>query len=220
MINFKPFSKLSRWSRDIVITEKLDGTNASICITREVSDDYIASDYLKGLYMYAGSRTRWITPTDDNYGFAKWVQANASELFALGEGTHFGEWWGSGIQCGYGLEKGNKRFSLFNTGRWYDTHQDGNYTSELPSLIAAPACCHVVPVLYQGPNLDSQLSHALHLLSTKGSIAAPGFMDPEGIVIYHSASGVQFKKTIKKDEVPKVVAERQAAHEAKMKEST
>ncbi len=32
--------------------------------------------------------------------------------------TYFGEWWGSGVQRGYGLQKGDKRFSLFNVSRW------------------------------------------------------------------------------------------------------
>ena len=31
-------------------------------------------------------------------------------------GRHFGEWWGSGIQRGYGLDE--KTFSLFNAYRW------------------------------------------------------------------------------------------------------
>jgi hypothetical protein len=32
---------------------------------------------------------------------------------------------------------------------------------------------------------------------------APGFMDPEGIVVFHAAAGVCFKKTIKDDARPK-----------------
>ncbi len=64
--------------------------------------------------MFIGSRTRWITAQDDNHGFARWVEGNKQELLKLGAGRHFGEWWGSGIQRGYGLQKGEKRFSLFN----------------------------------------------------------------------------------------------------------
>jgi hypothetical protein len=40
-------------------------------------------------------------------------------------------------------------------------------------------------------------------LAASGSKAAPGFMDAEGVVLFHVAAGVGFKKTIKKDEVPK-----------------
>src|SRR5436305_1822690 len=101
MIEFNAFPKIARLNRECVITEKIDGTNASILIDED------------GVVM-AGSRTRWITPENDNFGFAKWVEANKSELMKLGVGHHFGEWWGSGIQRGYGLTKGEKRFSLFN----------------------------------------------------------------------------------------------------------
>jgi hypothetical protein len=31
-------------------------------------------------------------------------------------------------------------------------------------------------------------------------------MDPEGIVIFHTAANMAFKKTLKKDEVPKSLA--------------
>ena len=40
-------------------------------------------------------------------------------------------------------------------------------------------------------------------LQMNGSKAAPGFMKPEGIVIFCVAGGQLFKKTIENDEVPK-----------------
>lgn len=85
--DFEGFPKTSRYSRGCIITEKLDGTNAQVFVTDDGR-------------LYAGSRNRWITPEDDNYGFAKWVRANAEELKLLGPGRHFGEWWGNGIQRG------------------------------------------------------------------------------------------------------------------------
>ena len=45
----------------------------------------------------------------------------------------------------------------------------------------------------------------IDLLSRAGSVAAPGFMNPEGIVMFHIAANVCFKKTIEKDEQPKGV---------------
>lgn len=170
---FQAFPKIARLSRECVITEKLDGTNASVFI----GDD--------GAFL-TGSRTRWITPEDDNYGFARWALENRDELMLLGPGHHFGEWWGAGVQRRYGLAE--KRFSLFNTHRWSD------------ALGVRPACCHVVPVLYQGPFTTFWVSEALMLLEKQGSIAAPGFMDPEGVIVYHTASGTLFKKTVKGDE--------------------
>lgn len=175
---FEEFPKMARWSREVVITEKLDGTNA--CIFIGDGD---------GVFR-AGSRTRWITPDDDNHGFARWAFERQDELELLGPGRHFGEWWGSGVQRGYGLTKGDKRFSLFNTSRWSDD-------------AVRPACCHVVPRLYQGALEPGIFEQQMERLIKVGSFAARGFMDPEGLVLFHTAANLCFKKTIKKDEVPK-----------------
>lgn len=174
---FQEFPKMPRLSREVIITEKIDGTNACIKITPE-------GDF------YTGSRTRWITPQDDNFGFSKWANENKEELMKLGEGLHFGEWWGSGIQRGYNLPKGEKRFSLFNTFRWTD--------SEL-----RPKCCSVVPILFKGVFSTSDADFQIDYLKKYGSLVSPGFMRPEGIVIFHTAGNVGFKKTIEKDEMPK-----------------
>lgn len=185
-MDFEPFRKIARLSREIVITEKIDGTNASVCITED------------GQFL-TGSRTRWITPEQDNYGFAKWAESNKAELMKLGVGHHFGEWWGQGIQRNY--SQTTKRFSLFNTAKWSDD-------------ALRPACCEVVPVLYQGPMEDrgvlKGVKEALATLA-KGSVAAPGFMKPEGIVIYHPQGNILFKKTLEKDEEPKSASQRREA---------
>lgn len=172
MIEFVPFPKIARLFREVIVTEKIDGTNASV---------HVAEDGT----VRAASRTRWITPDDDNFGFARWVHEHADELRELGPGAHFGEWWGAGIQCGYGLKE--KRFSLFNTHRWGESR---------------PACCHVVPVLARGRDVSFAVAEGLDALRS-GSVAAPGFMRPEGVVAFHSASGQLFKVTIEKDEEPK-----------------
>lgn len=179
---FVEFPKIARLSRGAVVTEKIDGTNAQIHITDAGE-------------IFAGSRTRWITPAADNYGFAAWVEAHRQELLELGPGSHFGEWWGCGIQRRYGLTE--KRFSLFNTARWsLEVH--GGHAANPP-----PACCHVVPILYAGDFDTMDVQALLARLRDGGSIAAPGFMKPEGIVIYHAASRTLFKKTIDKDSEPK-----------------
>lgn len=208
-IEFQGFPKMARWSRDIIVTEKIDGTNAHVYISQERSMFTIA-DNGAGLFLCAGARNGYVMPSKsmDNHGFAAWCVENASALFGLGEGRHFGEWWGAGIQRRYGLTE--KRFSLFNVSRWYDTHEDGNYVSEAPELIAAPACCHVVPILIRGPNRHDAIDITLQLLRERGSYAAPKFMDPEGIIIWHTAANIGFKKTIRKDEMPKTLAERMA----------
>jgi hypothetical protein len=96
---FEAFPKIARLSREIVITEKIDGTNAQIYITKTPVGETDASKW----ELRVGSRSRWITPEDDNHGFAKWVFMHMEELIeGLGEGRHYGEWWGSGVQRGYG----------------------------------------------------------------------------------------------------------------------
>lgn len=172
---FQGFGKIPRLCRDIIITEKIDGTNAQVCV-------------LECGMVLAGSRSRWITPENDNHGFARWVQENEDELRRLGVGKHFGEWWGSGINRGYGLRNGEKRFSLFNTKRWANEH---------------PKCCEVVPVLYQGPAINDAVEHCILQLRVHGSAAVPGFMRAEGIVLYHTAANALFKVTLENDEQAK-----------------
>lgn len=177
MNDFEPFNKIARLTRECVVTEKIDGTNAQIFIDEDGS-------------IRAGSRKRWITPQDDNFGFARWVAEHEDELIELGPGRHYGEWWGLGIQRGYGLTE--KRFSLFNTARWADDS-------------VRPACCGVVPTLYQGTFNTNAVNLALLRLRDQGSEAAPGFMDPEGVVVFHLASRQLFKKTLDNDALPKSV---------------
>jgi len=177
MTEFNEFPKIARLSRMMTITEKIDGTNAQIFIGE--NDEFLA-----------GSRNRWITPENDNYGFAKWTMEHKDELLQLGPGRHFGEWWGLGIQRKYGLFE--KRFSLFNTRKWLD---DFNNMRPL-----CPACCSVVPVLFRGIFNTTVIESIMALLWSEGSVAAPGFMKPEGVVIYHEAAQMMFKKTVEKDE--------------------
>lgn len=206
MIDFKPFPKMARLSREILISEKLDGTNASVTITpvalggtENISE---ALGVFDGYVVYAGSRNRWITPAKDNYGFAAWALANVTELLKLGVGTHFGEFWGAGIQRRYGLAE--KRFSLFNVNRWGGCPQnDWKYIQDLATGVPGPSCCSVVPILYRGDFSTGIIEETLARLGAFGSVAAPGFRDPEGIVIFHTAAGVCFKKTLKNDALPK-----------------
>lgn len=170
MIEFKEFPKIKRLYREIIITEKIDGTNAGIFIGED--GEFLTS-----------SRTRWITPDGDNYGFSAWAHDNKDALLTLGPGMHFGEWWGAGIQRGYGLTK--KRFSLFNVSR---------YAAE-----NLPSCVGVVPVLYTGVFDGQAIKEACADLSLSGSRAAPGFMRPEGIVIFHTANNTLFKYTFDGD---------------------
>lgn len=166
--NFIKYPKMTRWGKTkFIITEKIDGTNAQI---------YIEDDIVM-----AGSRNRWLTPENDNYGFARWVAENAEALKILGPGRHYGEWWGQGIQRRYGLQE--KRFSLFNTKIWYDT--------ELPKGV------YTIPILEECTfdTLSYNVYHTMERLKHEGSVAAPGFMKPEGIVIHDGCSERNIKHT-------------------------
>lgn len=197
MTDFVEFPKMARLSRDVIVTEKIDGTNAQIFITEDGQ-------------IRAGSRTRWITPADDNFGFAAWVEEHREELLTLGPGRHFGEWWGRGIQRGYGIQ--DRRLSLFNTQRWC---LHGTEPKVIPAADprvtrtqeVLPPCVGLVPVIYHGLFESEQVEWSLGVLREFGSAAAPGFMDPEGIVVFHTAGNVGFKKTLKRDGEPKSLKE-------------
>lgn len=192
-MEFEAFPKLPRLNRGMVITEKIDGTNA--CVVVEELDGYVPDDAIavvEGLAVYAQSRKRMIWPgKQDNAGFGGWVKDHADELAMLGPGRHFGEWWGQGIQRRYDQDR--KRFSLFNTSRWTDNPE-------------RPECCGVVPVLATHNFSQDRIEDELEKLRVHGSVAAPGFMNPEGVVVYLSAARSMFKVTLKDDELPKALA--------------
>ena len=215
-IAFEAWPKIPRLNRGILVTEKLDGTNAAVVIlplgnvdriTREdgsveffdPDDRVILAVVDRGegglVVVLAQSRTRFVTPESDNYGFAAWVKANAETLVAdLGVGRHFGEWYGAGIQRRYGLSE--KRFALFNVDRWADgvTYEGRPFAT--PRL-------EVVPVLYRGVWNDGAIEDAVDGLRVYGSQAVPGFLRPEGVVVWHYASRTSFKVTVEGDAAPK-----------------
>lgn len=192
-MEFEPFGKIGRLKRDCLVTEKIDVSNAQIGIVPLGNEDRPGRITVRdGFEIFAGSRNRWLQPgkNTDNFGFAGWVNDNADELAKLGEGRHFGEWWGLGIQRGYGLTE--RRFSLFNPYRWKDD--------------VRPSCCGVVPILYQGVFDSAAIEQAVVDLDNYGSVARPGFDKPEGIIVYHSATKTYFKRLLEGDEISKTEA--------------
>lgn len=174
-MKFEPYPKIKRsGGLYITITEKIDGTNAQVCIR----DGEIRF----------GSRKRWVTPgkQTDNYGFAAWGELNRDELLRLGNGRHYGEWYGQGINSNYGMK--GRGFALFNTDR------------DPESL---PACVTTVPVLYRGPASAEVEDKTFTDLWANGSTAVPGYAWPEGIVTRHHATGVLIKRTFAGFNTPK-----------------
>ena len=185
-LKFEPFEKIGRLNRNCVISEKIDGTNAQIQFAADGD-------------MLVGSRKRQIWPEGtegknkgcDNAGFAGWSYANEKALFEfLGEGRHYGEWCGGKIQRGYGLTE--KKFALFNTGRW----------GEVPGHLLSVGLC-VVPVLYEGEFTTDVVACAMEDLNVQGSFFAKGYMNPEGVVVYHVATKTLFKVTYDHDNTGK-----------------
>lgn len=214
MIEFEAWPKTPRLRKPAIYTEKIDGTNGAvvvkelnpynyhfslddgdvvqngnvIIVEREETETYFA--------VAAQSRKRLISPQDDNFGFARWVHENAHALVeVLGEGRHFGEWWGSGIQRGYGLKNGERYFSLFNVSRWNEKDEDTDML--LPhgkvELETIPQL-RTVPLLATTETFDTEhVNWILSLLESEGSQAVDHLWDAEGVIVYHTASGQVYK---------------------------
>ena len=155
--SFPDIKKLG--SAALFITQKIHGSNAQIYVFQTET----------GLDLICGSRSRWIAPGDDNFGFAEMVHANKQEFIdKLGPGRHYGEWAGPGINSGEGLK--TKTFVLFD--HW-------KYPPERP----LPPNTVIVPVLYSGAFDMSKVEEAMNDLRTNGSKLVAGFMRPEGVVV-------------------------------------
>lgn len=164
-IEFKAWGKIPRENPVIVtISEKIDGTNACIVI-------------VDGEIVGVQSRKKFITPENDNYGFASWVEENKANLLPLGNGYHYGEWAGLGIK-GNPLRLEKKHFFLFNTLRWNEKNHN------------RPACCDVVPVLYIGKLNPDTVPILLERLKEDE-------MTREGVVVYYHISRKYIKHTVK-----------------------
>lgn len=169
---FRPFPKVPRLNRQMVITEKVDGTNGVIHIWDDLS-------------ILVGSRNRWLSPEKgkDNFDFARWVEERKDALIScLGPGTHYGEYFGRN----YGML--DRHFALFNTKRWSIDN-----TRSVPGLT-------VVPVLYEGLFDTQVIASVLLGLQMGGSVMVPNYRAPEGIMVYHVAAGHYFKVTVEHDE--------------------
>lgn len=187
-VPFVTSQKIHRLFRDMIISEKIDGTQGVIYVsplTEEVK---------------AGSKNRWLGPGEDNFGFGYWVASNQAAIrYILGPGLHHGEWWGKGIQRRYGLD--HRRFSLFNVSRWgsAQTYLKPDSTTPIPrDYFAEPEALiggmlTAVPTLYVGAFNEEAIRYTANVLESAGSHAAPCFMKPEGIVIYHTASNSSYK---------------------------
>ncbi|THV39662.1 RNA ligase family protein [Glycomyces buryatensis] len=194
----RKWPKTPRLTTPFVITEKLDGTNACVAISRLGDRDGVSAADLDFPEHYgvtvafthgacfavrAASRTRWIAPGDrDNFGFAGWVRENAEALTVLGVGRHYGEWFGRGIQRGYGMS--NRCFALF----------DEKWRNALP--YGLPPNVGVVPrvATAAGHELTKRVAWALDHLDKDGSyVGAPGAVAEGVVVTSMNSNPIRFK---------------------------
>lgn len=178
---FEPYGKTPRWRSQVVITEKIDGTNSLVQVPEDPS-----------LPLAIGSRNRWISPGKgtDNFGFAEWALSNEEKLRRLGPGRHYGEWWGVGIGRGYGLTE--RRWSLFQATRW---------SPEVLAELQLPANVGAVPILARGEDVGVLVDLAEALLQSDGSVAAPGYKKPEGFIVALAAMGFKPMKCVFENKV-------------------
>lgn len=192
MLSFEPFPKIGRLNAAMTVTEKIDGTNG------QLQFDSLGN-------MLVGSRKRQIFPEGtffapesnedpgalkpvkgtDNFGFAQWAYRHQYKLFDfLGEGRHYGEWAGNGIQRGYGMTE--KRFFLFNAARF------GPGRQEVPQDLLNIGL-DSVPVLYEGEHDQLKLDEIMYNLYTTGSYLNE--WKPEGIIVYMHGVKELYKRT-------------------------
>lgn len=202
-MEFKSWPSIPRMSKErAIVTEKLDGSNSAVRIRPfdidEDRTDQIDTVSIDGVQytLWAQSRKRLLQPVKekDNFGFARWVYDNAVELVKiLGPGDHYGEWWGSGIQRGYGLSE--KRFSLFNAPRWVELIKPDKATTEIPNL-------YTVPLLFTGQFYDLNVGELRKDLIDNGSKAVTGFRS-EGMVVYLREVNASYKVLLENDDIHK-----------------
>ena len=185
-MEFKSFNKIEHLDKlQMRVTQKIHGTNAQVVIYQYESTNDIWHEPRIGIKI--GSRNRWITPNDDNYGFATFVEENKETLInLLGLGQHFGEWAGPGINSGEGLRE--RCWILFDPWRYKTIPED------------YPPRVKPVPILHEGEISPTTITNIMDDLIMNGSKLVPGYMKPEGIVV--SINGQRYKKVFESEESP------------------
>lgn len=206
----KRWPKIARLTSPVIVTEKLDGTYGAVEIEKtdldpvitDVDQPWFYEQVVDGDDYYivrAHSKSRVLAPgKDDNFDFAQWVWDHALELVKLlGPGLHHGEWWGGGINRGYGLLKGDRNFSLFDFQNSFHLGQATSLNPQIPGL-------RVVPIIMSLDEIDGDsIDSVLHMLELTGSYAEVGFKPAEGVVVYNTYGMPIVKATL--DNQPKSV---------------
>lgn len=178
MSDFPKFPSIERFDNlRCFITEKIDGTNGLI----EVS--------CQGVKF--GSRNKWLSNGDDNFGFYAYFSQYVDDMVAWyhrnAPGYNwepvriYGEWFGKGIQRGYDLKE--RKFMPFSYGLAEDI--EGVFA---PNIV-------LPEFLYQGKFSREVLNNCMNSLKEEGSQVVPGYMKPEGVVVYFPDYEFSLKET-------------------------
>lgn len=184
-----------------IITEKIDGTNG--CVIVKDNEVVGAQSRNRMLIAKKDGDKEW-QRYGDNMGFGEWVINNSSYLANLGNGYHYGEWAGPGIQKNpHKFEE--KRFFLFDVLR-YENHP---YVTEPCPPEEAWSCifkwdwfyhgtnCSVVDELYRGPIYNDVVYDIMSQLKNKASDYG---YEPEGIIIHYPQFNHREKLTFRNQE--------------------
>jgi len=147
----------------IIITEKMDGTNGCIIIK-------------DGIIIGVQSRTKLLSIDDDNYGFFAWCAEHAAHIIdVLGDGRHYGEFCGPGINKNR-HDLGQRAFFIFNTFV-YPTIPESAYIKK-------------IDLIYTGKYSDLEIRKASFYINLRGMRF--GYC-PEGFVVFYEAFGGYIK---------------------------
>ena len=198
MSNYASFPSIERLENIYcVISEKVDGTNSLI----EINEVFPVGEP-KEIQVRFGSRNRYITFNNDNAGFANFFRHYEArfkdvaadiilkELEVSGETLTecqeqyplriYGEWFGSGIQRGYGLK--DKFFMPFST-----FYAEKLIEYQVPNIIKPN-------IMYTG-KFSQEIADICMQTLTNGSLVIPEFKRPEGIVIHFPKYNLRLKQT-------------------------
>jgi len=189
-IEFKEFPKTPRLSRECIITEKIDGTNSCVLIQN-------------GEIIKVGSRNGWLSLGHDSTGLVHFVEERKETFLQLGDGLHYGEFWGRDIRHSYSSKE--QHFSLFDAHRWCNAWDEPIRYSETQIQEKLPVGLQTVPVLYRGLFDTAKVDECIEMLKVNGSLLSqPKKIEAEGVIIYHIDGDVAFKKTLRNDDKPKL----------------
>lgn len=153
--NFRRYHSTFAPGEDVVITEKLHGTNARFA--------------WRDGRMWCGARSHWRKPTDDprcdwwwgalaqNPWIEEWCRENENAIL-------FGEVFGSVQDLTYGAKDGEYRFCAFDV--MIDLVLEHRFVDADQFLAMLPNPEHRVPMVYSGPLPDRQ---TLEMLSREDS---------------------------------------------------